>query len=262
MPRKTFRNRGGGKGSTTSNVKNGATKSKGSRKKQSVDVLSNLLKKMNLTKIKKWLPKRNKTQRIKTQTRPSDYEANLKPPELTPLQRLSKKYAISQKRIKPVLESVRGNERAAHPLLAALSAKMKESAKKTPKFTDLNELTVALDNVLSPEEQKQNLVRRRDTAQKKLATLATIRRNNRDDSTNNKKFDQTLSELIDIQRKLKKITPIKQSEPMEEAHTVAPPSRDQRAAQRALRTSQRSRQRQQQSEPMVMGMQPPTAMDV
>ena len=61
MPRKTFRNRGGGKGSTTSNVKNGATKSSGYRKKQSGDVLSNLnsaFKKMNLT----WLP-RNKTQK-------------------------------------------------------------------------------------------------------------------------------------------------------------------------------------------------------
>ena len=32
---------------------------------------------------------------------------------------------------------------------------MKESAKKTPKFIGLNELTVALDNVVSPEEQKE-----------------------------------------------------------------------------------------------------------
>ena len=139
---------------------------------------------------------------------------------------------------------------------------MKESAKKTPKFIGLNELTVALDNVVSPEEQKQNLVRRRDTAQTNLATLATIRRDD-PNPTNNKKFNQALSELINIQRELKRLTtPIKQSEPMEEEHTVARPSRAQRAAQRALRTSQRSRQRQQPSEPMVMGMQPPTAMDV
>ena len=38
MPRKTFKNRGGGKGSTKKKVKTGATKSRGSRKKTKIDM--------------------------------------------------------------------------------------------------------------------------------------------------------------------------------------------------------------------------------
>ena len=146
MPRKTFRNRGGGKGSTKKKVKTGATKSRGSRKKTKID-MNDMLKALGDITQRRSGRSTKKTQRYQA-------EDHRKAPETI----IDKANKIREKMsLEPIINEGQESYAEAANFLKGLKTVTKDA------FDKLGDLGDALSDALTEgltEDEKKDLIAR------------------------------------------------------------------------------------------------------